>query len=301
MGSRFTGLRPAPLRARARGARPHCTTLLILACLASGTAAGMVALAPVVRAAGDATSPEAILASALEGFALERYERVALTIYRDEADDDGLTRALELYISPSPDGVRIFGSVVGPAIRRGTTFLVLPAATDPGEPIAPNQYFAYLPQTGRVRRLSGSQRDDAFFGSHLSLGDFELHPATHFRVTSMREDTLDPGSPSEERVFRLTIEPRFEAGYARAELWIATADRALLRTEQYSGDADAPLRTIEARREWLDPFERSLLPGKRVIRSTAPGRTELEVIERSTTIEIPDSTFTHSHMRRGGR
>jgi len=257
-------------------------------------------LCPAPAGAQDAPArpeSERVLAQALAGLQLERYERLALTIYR-EGDDDGLSRALELWISPSPDGTRIFGNVVGAAIRRGTSFLILPSALAADGSVASNQYFAYLPETGRVRRLSGSQRADAFFGSHLSLADFEQHPADHFRTVRMREDVLDPGSASEERVLRVVAALRLDAGYARAEFWIAEADQVLLRTVQYESDSSEPIRTIETRRAWLDAFESSLLPRKRVVRTRARGRTELIVVERSTTLDIPDSTFTLSHMRR---
>ena len=159
-----------------------------------------------------------------------------------------------------------------------------------------NDYFVYLPALSKVKRISGAQRGDSFFGTRLSQGDVEPHPAHHYRAHAVRESRHEG-----EAVYLLDAEPLFRAGYDRARLTIAQADWVILKAEQYRRGRERPIRTIETRREWIERLGDHSLPTRLVV--VGPKQrllTEVTFSDRQLVAEIPTSVFSLSHLRRRG-
>ena len=160
-----------------------------------------------------------------------------------------------------------------------------------------NQYFIYLPALKKLRRISGAQRGDAFFGTNLSQGDVEPHPASDFHILWMRTAAYD-GEP----VYVLRLAPRFDGGYDNVVFTVAQQDAAILRMTQLEEGRPTPVREILARREWLESVGSHVLPGKMLAVDGRTGeRTQVEFLERQVTSDIPDSYFSTTHLLRRGR
>jgi hypothetical protein len=237
------------------------------------------------------TLEETVLENALGNFYAEGYARVQFTNYV------GKTKQTERTLEIWTKGQGVLGKFVQPEDIRGTAFLVLPPpekGSSSADSVRDNQYFIYLPAYGRVRRISGAQRADPFFGTHLSQGDVEAHPASDFAVASMKDSELGG-----EAVYDLSVTPRFDAGYQRAVVIIAKQDYALLRIEQYGEGSKTPIRTIEAHRAWMERLSGHVVPDKLIVsEGGTDSYTEVVFSDRNLKVDIPNSMFTTDYLLR---
>lgn len=243
-------------------------------------------------------SPRAVLARVLANSNPTRRERLALQNYHGERP--GLRREIEVWIERSGDAFKILGTFVDTGENRGTGFLVLPPAESAlaGEPtrIPANQFFVYLSTLRTVRRISGAQRADPFFGTHLSQGDVEPHPVGHFDALQLEEGHHD-GDP----VYVLTVRPLFEAGYELARLTVRRQDAATLRIEQFRDGSERPIRVFEIDPGQLERVNGHVLPRRFLVRDgRGRGRTEVTILDRSLHDDVPDSYFSTGKLLREG-
>lgn len=245
---------------------------------------------PARKGQGVRPSAETVLEGALANYYADGFARVRFTNYRSEKK--GIERELKVWTK----GARVLGIFTQSAAIRGTAFLVVPAAekkTSPGGSTSGNQYFIYMPAFGRIRRVSGGQRADSFFGTHLSQGDVESHPASDFSIVSMHDSML-----SGEAVYELRITPRFEAGYDQARVAVAERDYAVLRIEEYRGVSKTPIRVIRTRRSWMEVLNGHVVPKKLIVSEGADtGYTEVVFADRKLDAHVPDSMFTTNYLR----
>lgn len=263
----------------------------------SALAATLLLAVPSAAAEVDATSPptpHVVLERALDNLNAERTERIRLTNHMGKRT---YAREIEVWVKRSDDGYQVLGTFKKPEEVRGTSFLVLPPDKGDGERVASNDYFVYLPAVDRLRRISGAQRGDSFFGTYLSQGDVEPHPADHYRILSMRSASFE-GEP----VFELKLTPRFDAGYDHVVFTVAKQDWAILKIAQFREGRPEPIREILAKREWFENIEAHVLPERMVVvDGRGRGRTEVEFFDRKLTSEIPQRYFSTSHLLRRGR
>lgn len=237
--------------------------------------------------------PRAVLERALANFNADRRERIHMVNHSGSRE---YRRELEVWMKRAGDGYRVLGTFQKPTDVRGTSFLVLPPSPTATDDVGSNQYFVYLPALDRLRRISGAQRADSFFGTHLSQGDVEPHPAEHYRILSM-----DTSSRDGEPVFELELEPRFRAGYDHAVFTVAQADVAILGITQFRHGEEEPSREILVKREWLETVDDHVLPSRMVVRyGRGRGHTEVEFLDRKLMSDIPESYFSTSHLLRRG-
>ncbi len=252
---------------------------------------------PVGSVAGAGASPSAsqVLEEALENLNPTRHERVKLVNYK--GGRRGFQRELELSVLREDGAFRVLGTFTYPGDVRGTAFLILPGdAPKPQEAVPPNHYYLYLPALNKIKRISGAQRADSFFGTRLSQGDVEPHPADHYRARAVRESVHE-----NEPVYVLDAEPLFEAGYARVRFVIAQKDRVILKLEQYRAGQELPIRTIETRREWVEQLGDHALPTRLIVLEGMGRRiTEVTFADRRLVTRIPASRFSLSHLQRRG-
>lgn len=266
-----------------------------VACLLLGQIAGGMARAEPARAsAADDPLAQQLLARALDNFNATRYERVRLT---NRQGTRSYEQDLEVWITHRDDGFRVLGRFVKPENVRGTSFLVLPPAQDAGEEIPSQQYFVYLPALERVRRLSGAQRADSFFGTRFSQGDVEPHPPEHYRALGSKRALVD-----DEVVHEVDAVPLFESGYDRIRFRFAESDHALLRVSQFRDGDPAPIREIIGKREWQQRIGEHVLPSRLDVTDLGRrGTTEAVFYDRRLDPEVPDGWFSTSHLLRTGR
>ncbi len=261
-------------------------------------AALLGAPAPATEPAAEGEIPSAsqVLAEALENLHPTRHERVELVNYK--GGRRGFKRRLELSVLRQDGVFRVLGTFTHPGEVRGTAFLILP----PSKPLAadesvpPNDYYLYVPALSKIKRISGAQRADSFFGTRLSQGDVEPHPADHYRARGVRAAMHE-----NEPVYLVDAEPLFEAGYARIRFTIARKDRVILKMQQYRSDDELPIRTIETRREWVEQLGDHALPTRLIVLDGKGRRfTEVTFADRRLVAAIPASRFSLSHLQRRG-
>jgi hypothetical protein len=239
-------------------------------------------------------TPQALLERALANVNTDRRERIRLTNLAGRNQD---VREVDVWLKRDDDGYRVLGTFRRPGDVRGTSFLVLPASGSGAERASSNQYFVYLPALKKLRRISGAQRGDAFFGTNLSQGDVEPHPASDYHILWMRSAAYE-GEP----VHVLRLAPRFDGGYDNVVFTVAQQDAAILRMTQLEEGRPRPVREILARREWLESVGTHVLPGRMLVLDGRRGeRTQVEFLERQVTSDIPESYFSTSHLLRRGR
>lgn len=250
----------------------------------------------VDSARGEPALPQRLLAEALENLYPNGHERVQFVNYT--GDRRGFQQEIQVSIKKSDGTYRVLGVFTSPPSVRGTAFLILPPTEPAAEDsrVPANDYFVYLPALGKVRRISGAQRADSFFGTLLSQGDVEPHPGTHYQVASMREAKLE-GEP----VYELDAKPLFEGGYDRVRFAIAQKDLAVLRVEQYREGDEVAIRTMETRRAWVEEIDGYALPARVIV---ADGRrrrsTEVVFSDRRLKEDIPDTLFSVDQLIRKG-
>jgi len=239
------------------------------------------------------TLAEAVLENALANFYTDGYRRVRFTNYH------GKTREIERVLAVWIKGQNVLGKFMQPEDIRGTAFLILPPpekGSTSADSVRNNQYFIYMPAYGRVRRISGAQRADPFFGTYLSQGDLEAHPASDFAIASMKEAEL-----AGEAVYELSVTPRFDSGYERALVTVAKQDYAPLRIEQYSKGSKTPIRVIDAQRAWMQRLSGHVVPDKLVVsEGGTDSYTEVVFSDRNLNVDLPNSMFTTDYLLREG-
>lgn len=264
-----------------------------------GIGAALFASPPSAGSGQEDVTPErfheSVLARALENSHPSRFERLRLTNFM--RGQRGLTWEIEVWVKGVENQFKVVGLFGGRSSVRGTGFLVIPSGGQETGEIAPNQYFMYLPSLRKVKRISGAQRGDSFFGTQLSQGDVETHPIHHYRTISISERT-ERG----EAVWDVVAAPRFESGYERVVFSIAQSDYAFLRIEQFVDQEEEPIKVIEVHREWLKAFDGHVLPTKLVAMDGKGIRsTDVEFYDRSLRSDIPDNIFTTSYLTRSSR
>jgi len=236
---------------------------------------------------------ETVLENALANFYPDGYGRVRFTNYHGKTK--AIERVLEVWIKMQS----VLGKFVQPQDIRGTAFLILPPpekGSTSADSVRDNQYFIYMPAYGRVRRISGAQRADPFFGTYLSQGDLEAHPASDFAIASMKDGEL-----AGEAVYELSVTPRFDAGYERAVVIVAKQDYAPLRLEEYSKDSKTPIRVIEAGRAWMERLNGHVVPDKLIVsEGGTDSYTEVVFSDRNLNADLPKSMFTTDYLLRAG-
>lgn len=264
-----------------------------IACLLLAQTACGAARAESVPAAADPLAQE-LLARALDNFNAARFERVRLTNHQGARSYE---QELEVWITRREDGFRVLGRFARPESVRGTAFLVLPPAEAAGEAIPSQQYFVYLPALERVRRLSGAQRADSFFGTRFSQGDVEPHPSEHYRALGAKRALVD-----DEVVLEVDAVPLFESGYDRIRFRFAESDQALLGVSQFRDGDPQPIREIAGKRAWQQRIGEHVLPLRLVVTDRSRrGRTEAVFYDRELDPEVPEGFFSTSHLLRTGR
>lgn len=251
---------------------------------------GMVALALALAAAASAqpeasppenATPEALLQAAFAN----RYE--VDTIYEMELimrDRSGHEQRRRLHtVSKRIDGrSHSMGRVTEPGSLRGTSVLIIEAESGAMD------MFVYLPALRRARRVSGSQRMDAFLGSDLTYEDFERQRAADFAAEPLPDEQV---AGEACRIVRAT--PKDERAYASMVLAIAESDHAILEYRYFAAGAATPYRTIVTPRSAMRERAGHLLPTRFEVRNLERGTsTDLAILELAVDRPIDDRLFS---------
>lgn len=151
-----------------------------------------------------------------------------------------------------------------------------------------DDFFAFMPEMRRVRRLSAGQSTDLFVGTDATFEDLERRRIEDYEVEFLRSERVDG-----EDAFRVLARPAYESGYARVEYAIARSDYAILRMLHYRGDSEEPFKVIETPRATTETHGGHVLPMRVVVRDELrETRTEVVIKRIAVDPELPDRLFT---------
>ncbi len=181
------------------------------------------------------------------------------------------------------------GRFIEPEYLRGTTILNIE------NPDRADDHFLYLRTLERIRRVSMSQRADAFMGTDLTYQDFERRTVDDF-VLELRPASRVQG----EAVSVVSGRPRFQAAYDRIEFFVAEEDGWILEARYFKGDADQPYKVLHAPRKGMQRFGTHMIPTHLIVENRSR-RTETTVRIHDLTInpELADHLFTASSLEVG--
>jgi hypothetical protein len=183
-----------------------------------------------------------------------------------------------------------FGRFLDPPWMRGTAVLVIDNRD------RSDDHFLFLPDQGRVRRVTNVQRTDSFLGSDLWYEDLERRHPEDYEVTSLRRDEFKG-----EAVFVVGGFPTTHSGYGRVEFIIARSDFLLLKTSLYKGRAERPFKTIEPpSRAAVVEEDGHLIPVRLLVSNLQRGtRTEARFERLEVNPRIRDHLFTSVALESG--
>ncbi len=167
---------------------------------------------------------------------------------------------------------------------RGVAFLGIEAqSSDTSE-----ERFVYLPSLRKIRRVSGSQSDDAFLGTDLSYHDFERQREASFDVAIIASAQL--GS---DQAWIISATPHSPTGYERVEHTIALKDYAILETRYFKRGAETPYKRLSMERARMVECGTCRVPTRiRVVDAQRGTSTVLDISKLTLNAELPDDLFS---------
>lgn len=247
----------------------------------------------VPPAAADAVplSAHDILDRALEKrFDLDARASIAITVTSRGGQRD--RKQAELASKRVNGLVHSFGRFTYPEELRGMAMLRLEKAD------RMDDFFAYLPEFKRVRRLATPHRADMFVGTDATYEDIERRRANDYDVELSPSDVIHG-----EDVWVVTTAPRYaESGYGRVDYLIAKSDYAILEQRHYRVGAEDAFKVIEAPRSHMRMLQDRIVPMRIIMTDHNHGtHTEVEILGLVVNPELPDSLFTTSALSREQR
>jgi hypothetical protein len=154
--------------------------------------------------------------------------------------------------------------------------------------------FVYLPTLGRVRRISSSQKGDAFFGTDVTYEDLERQRIEDLEIVEV-ETTTTQGEPS----YRIRVKPRERRTYVEADYFVATADDALLEIHYFREGGEGAFRTVTSPRKDMRIEGGHIVPARLVVHNLSR-RTTTTATFRNLRLdpEIDDHLFSVTMLER---
>jgi len=234
----------------------------------------------VVLAAGAVTSParagvlsaQEVVDRALAHNAFGFGDAIArVTLVLEAPGSEARTRTLEIRSVERGAAKRTLVRFLSPADVAGTGFLVL---EDAG---GREQQFLYMPAIGKVKRITGNQRQQRFMGTDLTYADLEWGS---LRRADVRR--LDDASVGPYATWVIEAKPRDDgAAYGRTVTWIEKTSFVPLKVEFYDRAGATPVKTLAVRK--LEKREGRWVAMESVVRDAAGGSsTRMTVTELDT-------------------
>jgi hypothetical protein len=189
---------------------------------------------------------------------------------------DGRTRTLIVFLAPADE--------------RGTKLLTIENNARRDE------YFLFMPFLGKVKRIYGARRNEAFLGTQFSYEDLERLKMEEVQIHSDRRERIDG-----EVVRAIDTSPRRTSGYSRTEYLVADSDCSIIEIRHYKAGWSGPAKVISTPRSRMVTVKGVTLPGWAVARNLESGR-QTEVFFSSIEVSpgINPRLFEPSALERSG-
>jgi hypothetical protein len=167
---------------------------------------------------------------------------------------------------------------------RGLAFLGIEAK----ETGRSEERFVYLPSLRKIRRVSGSQSDDAFLGTDLSYHDFERQRESNYDVVLGGRAQVGA-----EPAWVVVARPHDATGYERAEHTIAERDFALLATRYFKRGSTTAYKQLTMDREHMSERGSCRVPTRIRVEDAQRGTSTVLVVSKLTlNAELPNDLFS---------
>jgi hypothetical protein len=155
-----------------------------------------------------------------------------------------------------------------------------------------DDFFAWLPEFRRVRRLSAAQKTDLFLGTDATFEDLERRRADEYAVELGPSEDL-----AGESVWTVVARPTYESGYARVEYRIAKSDAAILEMRVWELGSEIPSKRIETPRATTEAIGGHVIPRRIVVHDELRGtRTEVRIEKIRVNPKLDDRLFTQKSL-----
>ena len=148
-------------------------------------------------------------------------------------DDSGESRERRLTVRGMTEGdsSRSLVRVIAPAEQAGQSYLFRENAN--GE----DDVYVFLPALDDApRRISGSQKNGSFMGTHFTYADLETRDVRDATYTRLEDETI---GQFPVYVIDSVPNPGSDSEYSRVRLWIRQSDNIPLRTRFFGDDGEA--------------------------------------------------------------
>ncbi len=249
-------------------------SLLAVLCVAAGAAHGYAqtyTTGAAVMAAVDARpAPKALIST--------------MTMTITSRSGQSLTRTMRIWSADGGDSEVV--KFTAPADIAGSGFLSLKRADGSTDAMV------YLPALDRTRRIAGSQKQQAFFGSDFSYEDIsDLQTGTH----ETYDNELLKVDPGPVYVVQATPRPGTDTSYSKLVLHVPEATLIPSRIEFYRAGALLKVMTI-GKTTVVDGYT---LPSEMRMASASGGSTTtLQQSDVSVAASIPAEVFTERFLTR---
>jgi hypothetical protein len=237
----------------------------------------------MTSAPASASSPSQLLQRAFD----VRYECTVTGVIEIETrkgDALGQRRRMDI-ASKSIDGrLHTYAVFREPPHVRGMAFLGI-EAKDAGRS---EERFVYLPSLRKIRRVSGSQSDDAFLGTDLSYHDFERQREESYEVSLGGESRVKG-----EAAWVVVAKPHLQMAYERVEHTIAQSDFAILTTRYFKRGTATAYKVLAMDRARMRERGDCRVPTHMRVEDVQRGTwTSLDVTTLTLNAELPNDLFS---------
>ena len=169
-----------------------------------------------------------------KSYSLSEADTMRSTLYMLLVDRNGnqTLRVMELYSRETPDGRDSYVEFISPADVRGTKFLTI--GREEGE----DDQRIWLPELGKIRKISSSGKGAKFMGSDLTYYDMGSRSISDSEYTLSGEEKvplIKNGREEEHLCWIIDTDPVDPAvPYARTRVWVSQEDYAVYRTVMWN-------------------------------------------------------------------
>jgi outer membrane lipoprotein-sorting protein len=235
-----------------------CVLLVALLAISSGVPSGLTRAEEID---GVLPSAEEVLARAFANqYEVDTTATIELIMRSDRGQER--QRHFESASKMIDERMHAIGRLVRPEYLRGMTILQIEAG-DRG-----HDAFVYLPSLRKVRRISTSQRGDAFFGTDVTYEDLERRRLEDYQILSARAEDFEG-----EGVYAIQVQPLRDSTYAEAVFTVSLDDYAILEARYFKRGTDAPYRIMTSLRSGMMTGDGHVLPTRLRVQNLSKGTT----------------------------
>ncbi|MBN2545847.1 MAG: outer membrane lipoprotein-sorting protein [Spirochaetes bacterium] len=143
-------------------------------------------------------------------------------------------RKMEVFTKDSAEGTNSFIRFIEPADVKDTKFLTT------AHKKSDDEQRLFLPALGKVRRISGSTKEEKFMGSDLSYYDMEDHEYEDFTYKYIKDETFNNMDCSVIEMYPVNT----DTPYSKQTAWINKTDNFMYKVECYDKKSSNKIKTI---------------------------------------------------------